>query len=138
MPEADEDYIKGVRQELQMQNTKDQLGRVAGTIPNSNLKLQVLLFLQDIVRAMCFEYYTVLRDGDCLFHSLGAMVGGVKAARLRARIVQQMAAHVDRYYLEVDLDAARDMPLYLAWLREKAGEVFVQSFEPESLASLLF
>ena len=37
----------------------------------------------------------------------------VKAARLRARIVQQMAAHVDRYYLQVDLDAARDMPLYL-------------------------
>jgi hypothetical protein len=63
---------------------------------------------------------------------------GVKAARLRARIVQQLAAHVGRYYLEVDLDAARDMPLYLAWLREKAGEVFVQSFEPESLVSLLF
>ena len=55
MPEADEDYIKEARQELQMQNTKDQLGRVAGTIPNSNLKLQVLLSLQDIVRAMGFE-----------------------------------------------------------------------------------
>ena len=137
MPEADEDYIKEARQELQMQNTKDQLVRVAGTIPNSNLKLQVLLSLQDIVRAMGFEYHAVLEDGDCLCHSLGAMVR-VKAARLRARIVQQMAAHVDRYDLEVDLDAARDMPLYLAWLREKAGEVFVQSFEPESLASLLF
>ena len=86
---------------------------------------------------MGFEYHAVLEDGDCLRHSLGAMVG-VKVARLRARIVQQMAAHVDRYYLEVDLDAAGDIPLYLAWLREKAGEVFVQSFEPESLASLLF
>ena len=86
---------------------------------------------------MGFEYHAVLEDGDCLCHSLGAMVR-VKAAGLRARIVQQMAAQVDRYYLEVDLDAARDMPLYLAWLREKAGEVFVQSFEPESLASLLF
>ena len=39
MPEADEDYIKEARQELQMQNTKDQLVRVAGTIPNSNFKL---------------------------------------------------------------------------------------------------
>ena len=100
MPEADEDYIKEARQELQMQNTKDQLGRVAGTIQNSNVKLQVLLSLQDIVRAMGFKYYAVLRDGDCLFHSLGAMVG-VKAARLHERIVQQMVAHVDRYYLEV-------------------------------------
>ena len=71
------------------------------------------LSLRDIVRAMGFEYHAVLEDGDC-------------------------AAHVDCYYPEVDLDAARDMPLYLAWLREKAGEVFVQSFEPESLASLLF
>ena len=26
MPEADEDYIKEARQELQMQNTKDKLG----------------------------------------------------------------------------------------------------------------
>ena len=89
------------------------------------------------MRAMGFEYHAVLGDGDYLFHSLGPIVG-VKAARLPARIVQQMAAHVDRYYLEVDLDAARDMPLYLAWLREKAGEVSVPSFEPESLVSLIF
>ena len=54
----------------------------------------------------------------------------VSAARLRARIVQQMGAHVDRYYLEADLDAAADMPHYLAWLSEKAGKVLVQSFEP--------
>ena len=39
-------------------------------------------------------------------------------------------AHVYRYYLEADLDAAADMPHYLAWLSEKAGKVLVQSFEP--------
>ena len=60
MPEADEDYIKEARQELQMQNTKDQLVRVAGTIPNSNFKFQVLLSLQDIVRAMGPEYHAML------------------------------------------------------------------------------
>ena len=75
---------------------------------------------------MGFARHAMPKDGDCLFHCLGAMVGE-SAATLRAKVVQQMAAHVDRYYLEADLDAAAEMPLSLAWLSEKAGKVRVQS-----------
>ena len=49
MPEADEDYIKEARQELQMQNTKDQLVRVVVI----QLKNQFVIF--DILSCMMCE-----------------------------------------------------------------------------------
>ena len=54
---------------------------------------------------MGFEHQDQPRDGGFLFHSLGKMVG-VSAARLCARIVQQMAQHVDRFFLEADVGHA--------------------------------
>ena len=96
--------------------------------------------VRDIVKSLGFNYLAMPKDGECLFHCLGRLVGE-PGPQIRGKVVQQLLDHPERYYWLCELEQVDDMPPYAVWMSEKdifliqcfltVGELdFCVGFEP--------